>query len=841
MNEGKEKLWSLIENTYLTMDKESLQRSFARHLEYTVANTRDQTNDRDCFISAALSVRDRIMEWWNDTRRTYLETNPRRAYYLSMEFLMGRTLGNALMNLGIYHRFAEALEEFGIDLETLREQEPDAGLGNGGLGRLAACFLDSMATLQLPGYGYGIRYDYGIFRQEIENGFQVEHPDNWLRLGHPWEVVRPERQYVVRFRGRVVMGRTPEGRLTFTWTDADRVLAVAHDIPIPGYGNRTVNTLRLWSARALEAFDLRDFNRGQYIDAMHDKVISETISSVLYPKDDIPPGKELRLKQEYFFVSASIQDILRRHKATNPSVHNLADKVAIQLNDTHPALAVVELLRLLLDEEGLSWEEAWEIVTATCAYTNHTMLPEALETWGIELFGELLPRHLQLVHEINRRFLEDVRGRWPHEGDRAARMSLIQEAPYRAVRMSHLAIVGSHSVNGVSALHSELIKTNLFHDFNEMWPEKFNNKTNGITQRRWLKLCNPGLSELISSRIGAGWVTRLDELEALVPLADDAAFREAWRQVKRSNKERLARYIWERNGIRVDPDSMFDCQIKRIHEYKRQLLNVLHVLTLYGRLKADRNGDVVPRTVIFAGKAAPGYAAAKLIIKLIHSVADLVNGDPDVRDRLKVVFLADYGVSLAQRIIPAADLSEQISTAGMEASGTGNMKFALNGALTIGTLDGANIEIRDAVGKENIFTFGLTAPEIAILKSRGYRPMEIVDRDERLNTIIHFVGGGGVCPERPNLFIPLLNSVLHEGDPFCVLADYDAYVACQARVDTTYRDAERWTRMSILNTARMGYFSSDRTIAEYAAGIWGVRPVPPVSGRPAQEGEQPAT
>jgi starch phosphorylase len=712
----------------------------------------------------------------------------------------------------------------------MRELEPDAGLGNGGLGRLAACFLDSMATLQLPAYGYGIRYEYGIFFQHIRDGWQVETPDNWLRYGNPWEIEHPEDLYPVRFYGRVRSAPGPDGWLRFEWLDTQVLMALAYDTPIPGYRNDTVNYIRLWAAKSTREFNLDYFNTGDYEQAVSDKVQSETLSKVLYPNDNVFEGRELRLKQEYFFVSATMQDIFRRYRKTaepgSRPFSDFASKVAIQMNDTHPAVAVPELMRTLMDEEGLEWDDAWRITVATLAYTNHTILPEALEKWPVSLFGRVLPRHMQIVFEINRRFLEEVAARWPGDVERLRRMSLIEEGDEKRVRMAALAIVGSHSVNGVSALHTAILKREIFRDFCEMWPERFNNKTNGITPRRWLKLCNPGLSGLVTDSIGDGWVTDLEQLARLAPLAADAGLRERWRAVKLENKRRLAGLISGANGITVDPASLFDCHVKRIHEYKRQLLNALHVITLYNRIRQGRATDHMPRTVIFAGKAAPGYTMAKLIIRLINGIAEVVNSDPLVGDALKVVFLANYSVSLAEKLIPAADLSEQISTAGTEASGTGNMKFALNGALTIGTLDGANVEIREQVGADNFFLFGLTAEQVRDRRARGYNPRQIYESSDELRAAIDMIGGGVFSRSQPDLFAPIVRNLLDWGDPYMLLADYADYVASQLRVTQAFADEAAWTRMSIANVAGMGPFSSDRTIGQYAREVWGVSAVP---------------
>jgi starch phosphorylase len=814
-------------NEFLGMDADSLIESFVHNLEFALAKDEYSATVLDVFKSLALTVRDRLFERWVETQQGYYSRRCKRVYYLSLEFLIGRTLGNAILNLGLEANVERAMTELGYRLEEVADWEFDAGLGNGGLGRLAACFLDSMATLALPAYGYGIRYEYGIFYQRIRRGIQIETPDNWLRYGNPWEVERPEHLYPVHFFGQVNQSIGENGRVRFDWVDTQTIMAMAYDTPVPGYRNDTVNNMRLWAAKSTREFDLDYFNHGDYERAVSDKAQSETLSKVLYPNDNVFEGRELRLKQEYFFVSATLQDILRRYRKSSPKgFADFPDQVAVQLNDTHPAVAIPELMRMLVDQHNLAWEEAWAITVKTFAYTNHTILPEALEKWPVSLFGYVLPRHLQIVFEINRRFLAQVAERWPGDTERLRRMSLIEEGEEKRVRMAHLAIVGSHSVNGVSALHTEILKKELFCDFHELWPERFHNKTNGITPRRWLKLCNPGLAGLISEVIGEGWIRDLEQLEGLTPLAEDAEFRRRWREVKRANKVRLGTCIRRLAGVKTDPDTLFDCQVKRIHEYKRQLLNVMHVLACYLRLKAEPDADFVPRTVVFAGKAAPGYAMAKLIIRLIHAVAALVNADPRVAGRLTVVFLPNYGVTLAERIIPAADLSEQISTAGTEASGTGNMKFALNGALTIGTLDGANVEIREAVGEANFFLFGLAAGEIAELRARGYDPREPARRDLRLAAVLDLVAGGTLSPEQPQAFAPIVRALLDDGDPYMLLADFGSYLACQERVSAAFRDPEAWTRMSIRNVAAMGRFSSDCTIRQYAEEIWGVEPAP---------------
>jgi starch phosphorylase len=810
---------------YLGLDKASLKRSLAIRLEYSAGKEPLTATLRDWFDTVAYAVRDRLTERWMDTMRSYYDQDAKRVYYLSLEFLIGRSLGNGLLNLGMTRACREALADVGLTLEQVAEMESEAGLGNGGLGRLAACFLDSMATLGLPGYGYGIRYEYGIFRQKVEAGRQVEHPDNWLRYANPWEFPRAEVLYPVRFGGRVIQFRDEAGRLSHRWVDTQDVWAMAYDMPIPGFGTRTVNHLRLWSAKASRDFDLGYFNQGNYIDAVAEKTASENISKVLYPSDSTDVGRELRLRQQYFFVSASLQDILRRFRKHHEDLRGLPDKVAIQLNDTHPAVAIPELMRLLLDREAMTWDAAWDITHRCFAYTNHTLLPEALETWPVALFERLLPRHLQIVYEINHRFLNEVGRRFPGDADLLRRVSLIAEEGERQVRMAHLACVGSHTVNGVAALHTRLMRETIFADFARLFPDRFVSITNGVTPRRWLAHANPGLAELLRKPIGGTWTTDLERLAGLAPHAEDAAFRADFRAVKHANKRRLAALMHRTLGIAVDPHSLFDVQVKRIHEYKRQLLNLLHAVTLYVRLREQPDLEVVPRTIVFAGKAAPGYALAKLVIRAINAVADTVNHDPRVADRLKVAFLPNYDVTLAETIIPAADLSEQISTAGQEASGTGNMKLALNGALTIGTLDGANVEIRDAVGEDNIFIFGLTADGARERLSAGYDPWHRYHADERLRTVLDMLGGGFFSPREPGLFRPLVERLTAGGDPYLVLADYADYVACQERVETLYRDQEDWTRRAILNVSAMGRFSSDRAIREYAERVWGVQPV----------------
>ncbi len=811
-------------------DVESLKVSFVNHLEFSRGKDEYSATERDLFHSLALTVRDRLIERWIETQQTYYDRDVKRVYYLSMEYLMGRALGNSLINLGLSDNMGRALEELGHPMGPLMDLEWDAGLGNGGLGRLAACFMDSLATLEIPAVGYGIRYDYGIFFQRIIDGYQVETPDNWLRFGNPWEFPRPEFLYPVKFYGRVHQYHDEAGRFRADWTDTEVLLAMAYDTPVPGFQNNTVNNLRLWSAKSTREFDLGYFNDGDYERAVSEKAQSETISKVLYPNDNIFEGKELRLKQEYFFVSATLQDIMRRYRKTHDGFAEFPRKVAIQLNDTHPAIAIPELMRILIDRERLQWDEAWEICLGTFGYTNHTVLPEALEKWPVALMDRVLPRHLQIIYEINRRFLERVSIAFPGDGGKLSRMSIIEEGPEKRVRMANLAIAGSRSVNGVAALHTEIIKATLFRDFHELWPERFNNKTNGITQRRWLMHCNPALASLISSRIGGAWTKDLDRLRDLEPLANDAPFREEWMAVKRANKEALARFMEEQCDVTASPESIFDCQVKRIHEYKRQLLNALHAVTLYNRARAGRLSGGAPRTVIFSGKAAPGYYTAKLIIKLISSIARVVNSDKATREALRVVFIPNYSVTVAERLIPAADLSEQISTAGTEASGTGNMKFALNGALTIGTLDGANVEIAEEVGEDNIFIFGLRSNQVDELRASGYRPRDWYERDQELREAIDLIAGGYFSPSEPALFKPIVDSLM-DRDFYLLFADYADYVRCQEEVAAAYSDRERWARMSILNVARIGKFSSDRTIAEYCRDIWGAVPAPIELGR----------
>jgi len=813
----------ILENrTRESLTPAGLRGLFLKHLEYTLGKDNFSVTRHDIFLALAHAVRDLLVERWRDTQQAYYDRDAKRVYYLSMEFMIGRTLGNSLINLDLVDEWKEVLRELHLELDCVEELEVEAGLGNGGLGRLAACFLDSLATLSIPAYGYGIRYEYGIFYQKIIDGSQVELPDNWLRYGNPWEFGRKEHLHPIQFYGRVDTTHDEEGREYRCWVDTEDVMAMAYDIPVPGYGNDVVNTMRLWSAKSTREFDLHFFIEGKYIEAVQKKMLTENISKVLYPPDKVIEGRELRLKQEYFLASATVQDILYRFRKKYSDPRLLPDKVAIQLNDTHPSLAIPELMRLLTCHERLDWDTAWDITVRTFAYTNHTILPEALETWPVWLIGKILPHHLEIIFQINERFLAEVRSRFPDDLQRVKRLSLIEEGQEKKVRMAHLSIVGSHAVNGVSRLHTEILKQEVFPDFYQMFPERFSNKTNGITQRRWLKKANPGLSGLITEHIGDHWLRDLNELKKLRALADDRQFLERWRKVKRENKAELAAYILDQNELHVSADSLFDCQVKRFHEYKRQILNVLHIITLYNRIKADPGREITPRTFIFSGKAAPSYFIAKQVISLINAIAGTVNTDPLAGDRIKVVFLSNYGVTLGERIFPAADLSEQISTAGTEASGTGNMKFALNGALTIGTLDGANVEIMEEVGRENFFLFGLTTEQVAELKRKGYNPRDFYHRLPELKQAIDMIGEGFFTPDTPDQFRPLVDSLLNQGDPYLVLADYEDYIRAQDEAGRIYQDKDGWARRSVLTTAGMGKFSSDRSIAEYARDIWDV-------------------
>lgn len=804
-----------------------VHQALQNHLIFSSFKTSIVATPRDWYNTASYTVRDHVVERWVKTAESYYRDDPKRVYYLSLEFLIGRMLTNAALNLGINEELRDGLAVLGRDLENAVEMETDAALGNGGLGRLAACFLDSMATMDIPAAGYGIRYEYGMFRQSIEHGQQIENPDNWLRYGNVWEFQRPEATYIIKFYGHVVKYPTDHGEESH-WVDAEHVVAMAYDVPVPGYGTDTVNNLRLWSAKATREFDLRHFNDGNYEKAVEERNDTENISKVLYPNDASAVGKELRLKQQYFFVSASVQDILRRYLSvheikTQADWDQLPDKIVIQLNDTHPAIAVPEMMYQLVDNHHLPWAKAWELVVKIFAYTNHTLMPEALETWSVDLFGRLLPRHLEIIYQINHEFLSMVKLQFPGDGDLLTRVSIIDETHGRRVRMAHLAVVGSHTVNGVAALHSQLLKETLFADFNRIYPGKLTNVTNGITPRRWLNQANPLLSRLIEQAIGTDFIKDLTQLKKLTPLADDADFRKAFARVKHANKVRLAEKIEKLTGVKVNTNSLFDVQIKRIHEYKRQLLNVLHVITLYNRIRAGGNGRITPRTIIFGGKAAPGYWIAKQIVRLINDVAEIVNNDLAVGNKLKVVYYPNYEVSAAEILFPGSDLSEQISTAGTEASGTGNMKMALNGALTIGTLDGANVEIKEEVGDENIFIFGLTTQQVAETKARGYNPRDYYDNNPELKQVLDMIGSGYFSVDEPDRYQSIVNNLLNN-DQYLLLADYASYIETQDRVAKLYHNQEEWTRMAILNVANMAKFSSDRAIGDYAKNIWHVSP-----------------
>lgn len=802
-----------------------LKQSFLDNLYCGLGRVPMAASRNDLYTALALTVRDRVFKQVVHTMETYAQEEARVVAYLSAEFLPGPHLANKLLSLGITETARQALSELGYNLDELIEQEEEPGLGNGGLGRLASCYLDSLASLEIPAVGYGIRYEFGIFDQVIKDGWQVEITDKWLRFGNPWEIARTEITYDVKFGGRTGAYTDDQGRYRVRWIPATVVKGVAYDTPILGYHVGTCNPLRLWKAEAVESFDFAAFNHGDYYRAVEDKMVSENITKVLYPNDEVIQGKNLRLQQQFFFVSCALQDMIRIHLLLGRTLDKFHEKFAIQLNDTHPSVAVAELMRLLVDEHGMAWDIAWDITRQTFAYTNHTLLPEALEKWAVPLFGRLLPRHLEIIYEINRRFLDEVRTKYPGDNARLARLSLIDESGERYVRMAHLATVGSHHVNGVARLHSDLLKQTVMRDFAELWPEKFLNVTNGVTPRRFVAVSNPPLTKLITDKIGDGWLCNLDQLRKLEPLAEDAAFQKEWNAVKLAAKRDLASLIQQRVGVTVNPDSLFDIQAKRLHEYKRQHLNVLHILTLYLRLKNNPSADVPPRTFIFGAKAAPGYAMAKLIIKLINSVAAVVNNDPIVKDRLKVAFFPDFNVKNAQHIYPAADLSEQISTAGKEASGTGNMKFSLNGALTIGTLDGANAEIREEVGPENFFLFGLDAAQVAQLKSGVYLPHDIYEKNPALREVVNFIASGALAGGNTDLFRPLVENLLWH-DPFLVLTDYQAYVDCQDQVSALWCDPQAWARKSILNVARMGKFSSDRSIRDYCQHIWKAQPVP---------------
>lgn len=832
-----------LEETRIGHDVPSLKQSVLDHLTYSLGKVTRAADKHDWYKALALAVRDRLQHLWGHSVEAYAGRSLKIACYLSAEFLMGPHLGNNLVGLGIEAQAREAMSELGQDLEELLSQEEEPGLGNGGLGRLAACYLDSLATLGYPAIGYGIRYEFGIFDQEIRDGWQVEVTDKWLRYGNPWEIAKPSVTFNVGLGGRTEGATDADGRYRVKWIPDRVIKGMAYDTPVLGYRVNTCNTLRLWSAEACESFDFQAFNAGDYYEAVHEKMFSETITKVLYPNDGSDSGKRLRLAQQYFFVSCSLQDMLGLLNLVGEPASSFPLGFAVQLNDTHPSIAVAELMRLLVDDRGMGWDEAWGITVKTFGYTNHTLLPEALESWPLALFSELLPRHLEIVFEINRRFLDDIRLKFPGDDERVRRMSLIDESGDRRVRMAHLACVGSHAINGVAALHTELLKKSVLRDFYDMWPERFSNKTNGVTPRRFVKLSNPGLAGLISQAIGGSWVTDLSELRRLEPLAKDAEFCRRWREMKRGNKELLATHIARRCGVELDPGWLFDIQVKRIHEYKRQHLNALFIISRYCRMKRDKSFRPHPRAFIFGGKAAPGYFMAKRIIKLINSVAEVVNADPEVNGHMRVAFVPDFNVQRAQTIYPAGDLSEQISLAGKEASGTGNMKFMMNGAATIGTLDGANVEIREEVGAENFFLFGLTASEVEETRHKGYRPDLLIDGDRRISEALSLLSSGHFSRGDAEVFKPIVENLRYE-DPFLVLADFAGYSACQDEVDEAARDMKRWTSISIMNTARSGKFSSDRAIREYAEEIWGVRPAEvstrrrqaPKDGRPRRDG-----
>jgi starch phosphorylase len=815
---------ALIEDYRTGLNKEALRRDFLDNLYYVQGKFPTLATKHDYYMAFAYTVRDRLLQRWISTAEEYTRQGSRTVAYFSAEFLLGPHLGNNLINLGIQEPARQAIREIGLSFEELLGQEVEPGLGNGGLGRLAACYLDSMATLEIPSIGYGIRYEFGIFSQHIIDGWQVEQTDKWLLKGNPWEISRPEWAVEIKLGGHTEHWVDDAGCSKVRWVPGRTVLGIPYDTPILGYRNNTANTLRLWRAEAPESFDLGVFNRGDYYGAVQKKVVSENISKVLYPNDEQIQGKELRLEQQFFFVSCSLQDMLRILRVQNIPLARFHEKFAVQLNDTHPAIAIVELMRLLMDKNDMDWNTAWSVTKQSFGYTNHTLLPEALERWSVDLMSRILPRHMEIIFEINRHFLDEVRMRFPGNDGIIARLSLIDESGERYVRMANLASVASHTINGVAELHSDLLKKDVLTDFYALWPEKFTNVTNGVTPRRWIALANPRLTKLLCQTIGEDWLKDLQQLRRIESLCEDSSFQREWRFIKRAVKEDFARHARLTTGISIDPESLFDVQVKRIHEYKRQHLNILHVVALYHRLKANPNIDVLPRTFIFGGKAAPGYHYAKLMIKLITAVGEVVNRDPVVRDRLKVLFLPNYSVTNGQRVYPAADLSEQISTAGKEASGTGNMKFSMNGALTIGTLDGANVEIREEVGAENFFLFGLTAEEVQATRNNGYDPQTIYQHNDELRAVIDLIRNGHFSHGDRELFRPVVDSLLY-GDSYRLLADYQSYVDCQVRVSDAYREPEHWTRMSILNVARRGKFSSDRSIEKYCREIWQVKPV----------------
>jgi len=810
----------------LKSEAEKLKLDIYQNIKSNLGLDPEEMNHYSCYMGLAYSVKDRLIDKWIQTQKTCKDTLSKRVFYLSLEFLPGRFLKNYLISLGIEDLAEDVLKEFGFDLDSLEEEEWDPGLGNGGLGRLASCYMDSIARLRLPGYGYGIRYDFGLFYQILKNGYQQERSDNWMRKGNPWEIVRFESIYKIKFYGRSEPYTDIHGKKRYRWVDTQNVMAMACDIMVPGINDDFVTNMRLWTATSSRNLDLEYFNRGDYMGAVEAKVMTESISKVLYPSDEKEEGKELRLKQQYFFVSATLQDIISQYLRDHQSFDGFSDWAAIQLNDTHPSIAIPELMRLFMDDHGLLWNDAWAICEKTFAYTNHTVLPEALETWPVALLSKLLPRQLEIIYEINQRFIEYLKQQCPDEPELISKLSIIQEGDIQKIRMAHLAIAGSHSVNGVAALHSEIIKTSLFKDFHRIYPGKIKNVTNGITPRRWLYQSNPELSKLITSVIGNEWISDLSHLKKLIPFAKEAEFQSQWQKIKLANKKHLSRYALRKTGLGINPDTLFDIHAKRMHEYKRQLLNILHIIHLYNRISKGEYKDSVKRSFFFAGKAAPAYFQAKLIIKLITSVSQAINQNPDTRGKLSVTFLPNYCISQAEKLIPAADISEQISTAGLEASGTGNMKFALNGALTLGTLDGANIEIMEEVGDENIFIFGLKANEVVEKRESGYNPRQYYESNSELKEVIDMIDSGYFSPGEPQLFKPLTMSLLDQGDYYLVLADFADYVNVQKKVAQTYNDQKLWTRMSILNTANMGKFSSDRSVMEYADNIWNASPLP---------------
>ena len=806
-----------------------IAQDFAEQLKYTLDADTYHVTDEAKYQAAVLAIRDRIVHQWDLSRKTQRAKSAKRVYYLSLEFLMGRAMTNNIINLGIEKQVKDALSSLGYDLEELMDAEPDAGLGNGGLGRLAACFLDSLATLEIPAYGYGIRYNYGIFKQQIRNGWQAELPDNWLENGNPWEIKRPSIVYPVYFGGEVKVIRE-NGKDIYKWVPAEQVNGMAYDTPIIGYGGKTINTLRLWSAKSPAEFSFQEFNSGDYTEAVRNKITAENISQVLYPNDTLYMGKELRLRQQYFFVACSVADIVRRFKRTGKyDWKNFPNEAAIQLNDTHPSITVPELMRVLIDQEGLEWDLAWDITVKTLGYTNHTLMPEALEKWSVPMLGSILPRHLQIIYEINYRFLQQAVAFFPFQNDKIAKVSIIEESEPKMIRMANLAIIGTHSTNGVAALHSELLKTSMFPEFNQIFPERFNNKTNGITQRRWLLDSNPMLAAKITEAIGDGWITDFSQISKLKTFAEDKAFRDDFGLIKQHAKETAAAFLKKDCGIIVDPSTLFDVQVKRIHEYKRQLMNILNILLIYNRMKEDRayRESFPPTTFLFGGKAAPGYVNAKLIIKFINNVASVINSDPQVNKVLKVFFMPNYRVTMAEKVIPATNISEQISTAGLEASGTGNMKFMINGALTMGTLDGANVEIQEEAGAENCFIFGHTEDEIAALKQGGYNPYDWIYKDNEISKLVNLITSGHFNVTEPNIFEPLFRSILEYGDKYCIFADLKMYNEMHDKATDLYKnDIDEWNRRAIINIASSGKFSSDRTISEYASEIWNVKKCP---------------